>query len=731
MAAREIARALGTPAEARPSLRKRLRAMAEAGALLRIRGRYAAPGSLSVCRGVFRGHRRGFGFVAPEAAAGEERPPDVMIGKTRTLGAMDGDVVSARVERVHPDGRREGRVLDVLERARRTLVGRLCVEGARAWVEPREDRVPHLVMLDAGGREGARRGEWVEAEITRHPTAGAPAGGRVLRAFGYPDDPAAEQRAALAGRGLREDFPRAALDEAARTSPPAEDDPLPEGVEDFRELCAFAIDPFDARDRDDAVSIERLGGGGRRLGVHVADVGHYVREGGAIDREARARGASVYFPDRAVPMLPPRLTGETCSLSEGAVRRVLSVLLDFDRHGRRTGMRLAFARIRSRASLTYRGAAAVLEGARIPQEDEAEKARALEAPLGELAALAERLRARRAAGGSLDFDLPEPLFSLDAKGRPTDVGRAPRTAAHRLIEECMLAANRAVAEYLAEAGGASVFRAHAPPGEEELKAVRGLLSKLGVKAPPLADLKRSGGLREVFDAARGSGAERCVNFAVLRSMKLARYEPAPALHFGLGFARYAHFTSPIRRYADLCVHRRLKRLMRGDARKPASGRIAALCREISEKDRAAEAASREAADFMRALFMREKIGERFRGRVSGVANFGVFVELDDVFVEGVAPFESMTEDYYRFLPEECAALGERTGRRLRPGDPVTARVEGVDLAARRVTFRLLAGGAREAPRDPSASRRAGRRRPVRRRRKAGKPGDGRRRGGTR
>lgn len=730
MAARELIRALAVPADARPLLRKRLRAMAEAGALLRVRARYAAPGSLSVFRGVFRGHRRGYGFVAPEAADGRERPPDVMVRKTRTRGAMEGDAVSARVERTHPDGRREGGVLEVLERAHETLVGRLCAEGARAWVEPRDDRIPHLVLLDAGARGGAKRGEWVEVAISRHPTERTPARGRVLRSFGYPDDPAAEQRAALARRGMREEFPREALEEAMRERPPGEDEPFPEGVEDFQELRVFAIDPFDARDRDDAVSIEKLERGGRRLGAHVADVSHYVREGGAMDREARARGASVYFPDRAVPMLPPRLTGEVCSLGEGAVRRTLSVLLDFDRQGNQTGMRLVQARIRSRASLTYRGAAAVLEGAEIPQESEAEKARALAVTLGELSALAERLRARRMAGGSLDFDLPEARFALDAEGMPLGVGREPRTSAHRLIEECMLAANRAVAERLAEAGGASVFRAHAPPDEEDLEGVRGILSALGVKAPPLAALKRPGGLQEVFDAARGTDAERCVNFAALRSMKLARYEAAPAPHFGLGFARYAHFTSPIRRYADICVHRRLKRLMRGDARKPPTGRIAALCREISEKDRAAEAASREVADFMKALFMREKVGERHRGRVSGVARFGVFVELDEIFVEGMVPLESMKEDYYRFLPEEYALLGERTGRRLRPGDAVTVRVEGVDLAARRVTLQLLAGGSKEARRGPPPSRRAARRspgerkRPPLRRPKGGKPGGG-------
>ncbi len=732
MAVREVVRLLRVAADQRPVLRKRLRAMAEAGALTRVRGRYAAPGSLRVCEGVFRGHRQGYGFVVPGAAAGEERAPDIMIKKSRTRGAMDGDVVSARVERVQPDGRREGSVLCVLERAHETLVGRLCVEGGSAWAQPQEDRIPHLVMLDAGqSLRAARRGEWVEVEISRYPSQGEPARGRVLRSFGYPEDPAAEQRMVLAKHGMRADFPREVLDEEAGVNPPGEDEPFPGGVEDFRGLVAFTIDPFDARDRDDAVSIENLGFGGRRLGVHIADVGHYVRPGGAMDKEALARGTSVYFPDRAIPMLPPRLTGEVCSLRAGTTRRTLSALIDFDRHGRQTALRLTFARIRSRASLTYRGAAAVLEGGGISPAAEVERARALEAPLRELAALAERLRAQRMKGGSLDFDLPEARLLLDAEGAPAGVERAPRTSAHRLIEECMLAANRAVAEYLAHAGGASVFRVHAPPGEESLEGVRVLLSRLGRKAPRLSALKRPGGLQEVLDAARGSEAERCVNLAVLRSMQLARYAAAPAPHFGLGFERYAHFTSPIRRYADLCVHRRLQALMRGDGRKPPAERIAALCHEVSEKDRTAEDASREMMDFMKALFMREKIGERFRGHVSGVANFGIFVELDEVFVEGMVPLEFMTDDYYRFVPEEHAVLGGRTGRRFRLGDAVSVRVEGVDLGARRVTFQLQAGGTRElaghAPDLRRALAPAGRRhhggegRPGPRRKKEGKP----------
>ncbi len=727
MAVRELVRLLDVHSNARPALRKRLRAMAEEGVLVRVRGRFSTPGSLSIYQGVFRGHAQGYGFVVPSRDGYEGKSPDIMIRKTRTRGAMDGDMVSSCVEKVYPDGRREGSVLEIIERAHRTLVGRLCVEGRSAWVEPQSERIPHPVVLGAEARGGARRDEWVEVEITRYPTQGEPARGCILRSFGYPEDPVAEGRMVLAKYGINEKFPQKALDEEARLFPLGEDDPFPEGVEDFRSLCTFTIDPFDARDRDDAVSIEKLKFGGCRLGVHVADVGHYVKRGGAIDREALARGTSVYLPDRAVPMLPPRLTGEVCSLREGAVRRTLSVMLDFDRYGNRTGLRLTFARIRSRVSLTYRGAAAVLENDRISQKDEVESARSLEEPLRQLSALAEKLQTKRMRSGSLDFDLPEVQVHLDAEGMPSGVACAPRTAAHRLIEECMLVANREVAEYLAEVGGASVFRVHEAPEEENLEGLRAILSKLGLKAPRLEVLKKPGGFQEVFDAVRGSSVERYVNLAALRSMKLARYEAAPALHFGLGFERYTHFTSPIRRYADLCVHRRLARLIRGDGRKPQAKPLVALCRDISERDRAAEAASREMVDFMKALFMRDKIGERFRGHVSGVTNFGIFVELEDVFVEGMTPLEFMTDDYYAYIPEEHVLYGRRTGRRFRLGDSVTVRVEGVDLASRRVTFQLLAGGTREILGDAVGSRHVAMRTDVRRTEKKRAPFPGRRR----
>ncbi len=722
MAIREMVRHLGVSSEQRPALRKQLRALAAEGVLVKVHARYALPESLQVVQGTFRGNQAGYGFVILDTGGdeAEEGLPtgDVFIGRRWTCGAMDGDRVTARVDKSFPDGRREGRVLEIRARAHKTLVGRLEVDQREAWVDPQNQRIPCPVFVSSSGRNGAKAGELVEVKITRYPRPRENARGQIIRSFGYPEDPAAELSMIVSKYGLREAFPEKALAEAEAFQAPSEDEPFPGGVEDLRDLVTFTIDPRTARDRDDAISIEGRPGGGWRLGVHIADVSHYVRRGTALDKEALLRGNSVYFPERAIPMLPPKLSSDICSLNSDACRRTLSMFLDFNAQGERSKFRFTLARIRSRAQLTYAGAGAVLEDREIEETAEIRAAASLENEIRALAALAEKLHARRTEGGSLDFDLPEAYVLLGPKGEPVAIARAPRNTAHRLVEECMLAANRAVADCLEEAEGAAVYRVHDPPDEEKLHSVRVALSNMGLPVPPSEKLKRPGSLQGVLDAVLGKETERFVNLLVLRSMKLATYEAAPSMHFGLGFDRYTHFTSPIRRYADLLVHRRLKQLMRGERGEPDKKRLAKTCAEISKAERSAEAAEREMVDFHKAVFMKKRIGERFAGHVSGVTAFGIFIELDEVFVGGMVPLALMTDDYYSFLPEMHAVLGERTGRRLRLGDPVTVRIEDVDLGQRRVTFQLLSGGSRVVGTEESGIRRRGRQRGMRRPAKA-------------
>jgi ribonuclease R len=718
VALRDMIRSLEVPADGRPAFRKRVRAFAEKGVLIRVHAKFALPSSLSILVGVFRGHRDGYGFVIVDDEPGAGKPgADLFIKRLRTRGAMDGDRVAARVENTHPDGRRDGSIVEIIEHAHKTLIGRLVTDRNRAWVEPQDKRIGDIIQIPASKLGGARSGEWVEVEIEAYAGVREDARGVITRSFGYPDDPAVEQEMIIAKWGIREDFPPAVMKEAVELDPPGEDEPFPRGVADLRDLETFTIDPRTARDHDDALSIETLVDGGRRLGVHIADVSHYVRAGHEIDNEALLRGNSTYFPDRAIPMLPPILSGDVCSLREGVVRRVLSAFLDFDENGRRVGFRLTVARIRSRAQLTYAGAGAVLEGEEIPEQEENETALAFRGPLTALAALAGQLRARRMAEGSLDFDLPEAIVILNEKGHPTGIERSPRNEAHRLVEECMLAANRAVAEMLEEAEGAAVFRVHPPPDEESIELLRRTLARLGLPDLSSEALMKGTGLQAVIDAAAGKDIERYVNMLVLRSMRLACYEPDPGIHFGLAFEPYTHFTSPIRRYADLLVHRRLKQLMRGDRRKPNHKNLAAICAETSDRGRQSELAEREMKSFLKALFMRDYIDQRCTGHVSGVTGFGIFVELDENFVEGMISLESITDDYYIHLPDEHSVLGERTGRRLRLGDPVTVRVAASDLARREVTFQLLTGGGHGVPGGATGARRsartAGQKRPQR------------------
>jgi len=710
MALREMIRSLGVPADERPAFRRRVRALSAEGVLVRVRSRYALPASLSIQRGMFRGHREGYGFIIIEEIEkrGKKKEPDIFIKRGRTSGAMDGDLVVVRVERTGPDGRHEGSVVEILERAHTTLVGRLAADRRRAWVEPHEQRIPDIVLIAPSMRGGARTGEWVEVELESYPGPRREARGKIVRSFGYPDNPAVEQKMIIAKAGIRESFSEVALKESEALKPPTEDEPFLRGVEDLRDLEVFTIDPRTAHDRDDALSIETLRGGIRRLGVHIADVSHYVRTGSEVDMEAALRGNSVYFPDRAIPMLPPHLSSHVCSLEEGEIRRTLSAFLDFDAKGRRVSLRLTVARIRSCASLAYAAAGAVLEERDIPDRDEFERALALRVPLSELAVLAGQLRSRRVTEGSLDFELPEARVVLDKMGRPLSVDRAPRYVSHRLVEECMLAANRAVAEKLADEAGAAIYRVHPPPAEESVEAVRQVLDRLGLASSPAQALLSGPGLQAVLKAVAGRDTERYVNLLVLRSMKLALYEAEPGRHFGLGFDPYTHFTSPIRRYADLIVHRCLKRLIRGDRRKASPARLAKACAQISERERSTQTAEREMVNFLKALLMKERIGESCTGHVSGVTGFGVFVELDENFVEGMVPLEVLTDDYYHYLPEEQAVLGEQTGRRIRLGDPVTVRVLASDLARREVTFQLLVGGGCEFPQRATATRRRAR-----------------------
>ena len=496
------------------------------------------------------------------------------------------------------------------------------------------------------------------------------------------------------------------------------------GRTDFRGWLTVTIDPETARDHDDAVGIERRPDGGYRLAVHIADVAHYVREGGALDQEAYLRGTSVYFPDRVVPMLPHALSSDVCSLVEGQDRLTQTVVIDLDARGKVEKTAFHDGVIRSAARLSYQQAQAIVDGDREARERFAALVPSLLA-MDELAKLMRGLRYER---GSLDFDLPEPKLVLDAQGEMTGIVRHERLGSMRLIEEFMLAANEAVAEQLHRAGAGALYRIHEQPEPGRVEEFVDLVASLGYRVPGKLDEIRPEHFQLILRQIEGKPEEKLVSYLLLRTMRLARYHEENLGHFGLAAEMYAHFTSPIRRYPDLVVHRALRALRGGkDAEREAwlKGKLPEMGLHLSEMERRASEAERELIEWKKVRFMAGKVGETFTGYVTGVQAFGLFVELEEVYVQGLVHVSSMTDDYYRFDEKAHLLSGESAGKVYRLGDRASVQVARVDLDRRQIDFALVdvlerarAGGAQHRPPGRRAAPGAGEAgRPP-----AGKPG---------
>jgi ribonuclease R len=508
---------------------------------------------------------------------------------------------------------------------------------------------------------------------------------RAGRSLGRVGDPELDFAGLCDAHALPRSFPAACLREIESLAPG------PEPRLDLRDLPFVTIDPQRARDHDDAVFAERRGSG-FGLWVAIADVAEFVPAGSALDREARKRGNSVYLPDRVVPMLPERLSGDLCSLRPGEERLALAVELAIDADGALRRLRVAPCRIRSRAKLAYEEAAAVMEGgAGLDAE--------LDASLHALAALARLLRERRVAGGSLDFELAEPEPTVDARGRVSAIGLAARTVAHRAIEEAMLAANRAIADLLVEARWPTLHRVHEPPDPAELAELEPVLASLGLWPGRMRRAPGPDDLAELVDAARERDDAGVVHGLLVRALRQARYAEDPLGHFALGFERYLHFTSPIRRYADLVVHRAVKAQLAGA--RPARAPLADLAEHLSRREREAAQAEYQALDWKRAALLLPRVGQRFEGRVSAIAPPGLFVTLEAVRGDGLVPAQTLPRRARLDLRRAELALGRE---RIRLGDRVGVRLAGVDPARGR--FRLALSGYSEAEPSTRAARRS-------------------------
>ncbi len=673
----ELGEELNIPQPERRSLRDTLNRLVTSGKLIRIKGgRFVQPSKVHLVTGAVQITGHGDGYVTPETEGEDVRVSASLLG-----GAMNSDTVVVRIERQGHKGRKaSGRVIRIIKRARKELVAYYEEDEGLGTAHPQDDRIGPAILIPPGMSSGAKTGQLVVVRITTYPEKGRLGRGEVKQVLGDPGTLETQTLAVIRSKELPHRFGRKVSGEASSLPKvPSKEDII--GRKDLRSFSFVTIDGVKAKDFDDALFARATGDGAIELYVSIADVSHYVQAGSAIDEEARNRGNSVYFPESVIPMLPERLSNGLCSLRPGEDKLSFTCQVRIDPDGNPTQHSLYESVIKSQARLTYRQVEDHLTGGSPLPEAHNEVLGSLEL----LEEVYKRLAKRRGLRKSLDFDLPEPEVVLSITGHVENIYRAVRYTSHRLVEECMLLANEIVGEVLRESGAGGIYRVHEQPTADRIKELNGLLASLGYQVPVSA--ARSGPFRNVLEKARGTGKERFLNTVILRSMMRAHYSPDPEGHFALALDDYAHFTSPIRRYADLEVHRVLKGIL-GYSQPYSPRDITALCEHISETEKTAEAAHRDLLAWLRTKFMEDKVGQTFRGVVSAVTSFGFFVELEEFFIEGLVHLSALHDDYYRFHEDRLMLVGENTGTVFLIGDQVTVEVADVNLARRHVDFKL-------------------------------------------
>ena len=687
--ARELAQILRVPREERVSFTRQLKALAESGDLLQIRGnRFGLPEKMDVIVGRLHTNPSGFGFVTPEHAPEGERR-DIYIAAHNLTEAMHGDRVVARVERQTEKGP-EGRIIRILQRSQETIVGRYDVdEAGLGYVVPFDRRVLTDVHVPTGQSSSAEAGEMVLVEITRWPTATRGPVGRVVEVLGRIDEPGVDTQIIIRKYGIPDTHSGEAVEEATRMGSAVKERDTRDRT-DFRSVTTVTIDGEHARDFDDAITIERLASGNYWLGVHIADVSHYVREGTALDEEAYDRGTSVYFPERAVHMFPAELATGLCSLNPQVDRLVQSCLMEVDRRGNVLRYEMHDGVINSDARMTYTAVNAIVTD---HDPDVMGQYQQL-VPMFELMReLFDILHQRRRRRGSIDFDLPEAQVILSEDGEIQDIVASERNIAHRIIEEFMLLANETVAGHLVANEVPALHRVHEAPDIKKVEDFEAFITTLGYSLAASGHTLKPKHFQKLIDRMKGTPEERPISSLMLRTMQKARYDAVSLGHFGLAADDYTHFTSPIRRYPDLVVHRMLRESRRGtisDARREElEEELPEIARHTSEMERRADDAERELLQWKKVRFMADKVGDEYAGYITGVAAYGLFVELIEHYVEGLVHISSMADDYYRFVDQQHVLLGENTNKIYRLGDKVTVQVVRVDMERRQVDFGLV------------------------------------------
>src|SRR5213594_1025425 len=690
----DIARKLGLTASERVALRKSLRELERAGEIARIRkNRYVLPAEADLVAGKLSIHQAGYGFLMPETSG----QPDIFIAAENTGTAMHGDRVVARISRDAPHdrikGRREGRVIRILERAHDTIVGTLQRSRNFYYVVPDDPRFVHDIYVrperDQQQGTSANVGDKVVVRLDVWESRHVNPEGEIIEVLGSASAPGVDVLSIIRKYHLPTEFPRDVLDHA-KGIPETVDARQFEGREDLRKEFIVTIDPDDARDFDDAIQVEKTGTGWR-LGVHIADVAAYVEPASALDREARRRGNSVYLPDRVIPMLPERLSNGVCSLNPGVERLTHSVFIHFDKNGAVKSARFGRSVIRSAHRLTYKQAYAILTS---PPRDRLGERLHL---AWELAAL---LRQKRFEHGSLELDFPEVKVWVDKRGHPVRLERVDNDESHQLIEEFMLAANEAVARELKKRAIPTIYRVHENPDPEKLAEYREFVLSFNYR---VGDLTHRAELQRLLASIRGKPEEQALKIGLLKSLKRARYAPQPLGHYGLAKPNYLHFTSPIRRYADLVVHRALAACTGKHQSQIDMGQIASIAEHISMTERIAADAEIEAVRMKKLEFFQRQLDQRnpqvFRAAIVDVRNYGLVVELPDALITGLVHVSSLADDFYLFEPARRQLVGRRSRKRFRIGDEVSVFVARVDAFKRQVDFAIaLASEARRTPR---------------------------------
>lgn len=644
---------------------------------------YGIPDKMNLVVGKLQGHQKGFGFVLTE-----DETPDVFVPSSYLNGAMHGDKVVAKVTREENRGKkREGEIIRILERNSKTIIGTYEDSKNFGFVVPEEKRIYQDVFIPRECRKGATTGDIVIAEITSWPDKRRNPEGKVIEILGKKGDKGIDILTIIKKYGLPEEFPTKVLSYAEQIPEQIPEDDY-KGREDLRDLTIVTIDGEDAKDLDDAISIEKLPNGNYNLGVHIADVSHYVKEKSALDKEALNRATSVYLIDRVIPMLPKKLSNGICSLNPKVDRLTLSCFMEIDNTGKVVNHRIAETIIKTSERMTYTNVTKILKN-----EDPELMARYdyLIGTFKIMEELCHVLNKKRLTRGAIDFDFEECKIILNELGKPVDIKPYERAIANRIIEEFMLVCNETIAEHMFWANIPFVYRIHEDPDEEKLMHFSefihnlGYVIKIGQEIHPKA-------FQDVIAKVKGKKEETVVSTLLLRSMKQAKYSPESVGHFGLAAKYYCHFTSPIRRYPDLIIHRIIKAFIKGKIDENRITRLTAdveyASKQSSDMERLAQDAEREVDDLKKAEYMSERIGEEYDGIISSVTNFGMFVELPNT-IEGLVHMSTLDDDYYVYNERHLSLIGERTKNIYRLGDEVKIKVLKVDLFSHEIYFELV------------------------------------------